>query len=146
MSENSLPSSTFTPRRGLGFLVLVFLVAGLTACFGGKQVLGHTSPLAGEAVLTCSQECADRAQCGESIDRGQVVLMSPFGPATQGHTMAVPVDTTVQIVDRREEATVVVRSNELATVLFYRVTMPDRPEPGWVAGWCLSGTPQQAEG
>jgi hypothetical protein len=147
MSKTSYPLTPHATPLGLRPLFLCLLLLSVTACFGGGDlVLGHEAPLAGDAVLTCSQDCADRAQCGQSTDRGEVVLLSPFGPVTQGHTMAVPVDTTVQIIDRRQETAVAVLTNELATVLFYRVTIPDRAEPGWVAGWCLSGTPQQAEG
>ncbi len=149
MNTTKLPArSILHPLPARALLVLLTLAFLTAACLGGagNQTLGHTAPLAGEATLTCSEACAEQAQCGQSDDRGTVVLLSPFAPATQGHGMAIPADTPVQILDRRDEPGVVMQTNELTSILFYLVALPDRLEPGWVAGWCLAGTPPAAEG
>lgn len=93
----------------------------------------------GQPTLTCSQECADRGQCGESTDRGTVVLLSTAQPAVTAadHNLAVPEGTTVSIVETRPITVVENASGLEFPVNFHRVSIPLRNVEGWVADWCI---------
>lgn len=99
---------------------------------------GSDLPLTG-ASLTCSQECADRGQCGTSTDRGAVVLLSADQPAVS------PVDFELAIADGAAVSVLETRSVNVQEsssgfefpVNFYRVLALDRNVEGWVAAWCI---------
>lgn len=131
-------------------LVLVVMVNLITACSllrGGDPSDAYPAPGiqdgAGLPVdgptLTCSQECADRGQCGESQERGRVVLLSTGQPAVS------PLDHNLAVADGASVSVLEVRSlnvTENATgfefpVNFYRVLVHSRNVEGWVAGWCI---------
>lgn len=136
-TEVTLPPK---PRRSLVALLLVLFL--LTACLGGrnKPVLGDATLLAGAATLTCSQACADQGQCGDSPDRGQVVLLHTSSPATQNHDLAVSVSTGVDIMQSAPLAALRLSNLEEVQVMFYFVNIPDRQTQAWVPGWCIQGT------
>lgn len=121
------------------FLLAATLLVLTSACSllrrGENLTLGSDIQLIGEARLTCSNECADRAQCGES-EQGTMILLSSFGPATLQHDLAVPADTAVTI-DRQEVRMAIQagRDREIP-VTFYQVNIPERGL-GWVPGWCV---------
>lgn len=93
-------------------------------------------------MLVCDQACADQAQCGESSNGGQVVLLNGQAPATLTHTLAVPVSTNVQIQTVQSMPAVQLATGAIIEVLFYQVFVSERQQSGWVAGWCIQGTPE----
>lgn len=100
---------------------------------------GQQPAPAGATTLTCSQECADRGQCGESADRGQVVLLSADQPAVAAteHELAVAAGSSVNVVDARSVTVVEETSGLEFPINFYRVFIPERNTEAWVAGWCV---------
>lgn len=125
-------------------IALLLTLLLLSACLGGgknNQAPGDAALLEnGAATLTCSQACADQAQCGESSDRGQVVLLNADGPATRNHSLAVPVNTGVNIQLAQPWPARRVATGEDIQVTFYLVDIPERTTMAWVAGWCIQGT------
>ena len=124
-------------------LALVLLL--LTACLGGRgsaQTRGDMARLAGTAVLVCDQACADQGQCGEADGGGQVVLLNGLFPATLTHSLVVPVNTSVQIQGVQAMPAVQMSTGAALDVLFYQVFVNERQQSGWVAGWCIQGTPE----
>lgn len=103
----------------------------------GEEAADLPAPIG--PTLTCSQECADRGQCGDSTDRGRVVLLSAGQPAVS------PLDLNLAIADGSSVTVLEMRSlNVLENasgfefpVNFYRVLVHDRNVEGWVAGWCI---------
>lgn len=120
------------------FIVLSFLIA---SCGGGGNgadgnlVLGNDQTLSGQAVLVCSQECLDRAQCGLS-EQVETVLLNSTGAATTNHNMAIPAGTAVNVDHQEMHPVVQVSDQTSARVPFYLVEMPEVGF-GWVAGWCV---------
>lgn len=125
----------------VSFVIIISLIA---ACGGGNDDappddgVGDVAPAGGTA-LTCSQECADRAQCGESVDRGTVVLLNLEQPAVLAdeHDLAVPAATAVNVVEERLVTVLETATGSEFEVPFYRVFVPDRNVEAWVAGWCV---------
>lgn len=89
--------------------------------------------------LTCSQECADRGQCGESTDRGRVVLLSTIEPglSPEEFDLAVADGSAVSILESRPVEVRETASGFQFSVDFHRVLVQDRNVEGWVAGWCV---------
>lgn len=124
-------------------LTIVLLL--LTACLGGRgsaQTRGDMVRLAGTAMLVCDQACADQGQCGEATGGGQVVLLNGQFPATLTHSLVVPVDTSVAIQGVQAMPAVQMSTGAALDVLFYQVFVNERQQSGWVAGWCIQGTPE----
>ncbi|MFW6062917.1 MAG: hypothetical protein ACOC9V_01975 [Chloroflexota bacterium] len=125
----------------VSFVIIISLIA---ACGGGNDdappdgQVGDVTPAGGTA-LTCSQECADRGQCGESVDRGTVVLLNLEQPAVLAdeHDLAVPAATAVNVVEERLVTVLETATGSEFEVPFYRVSIPDRNVEAWVAGWCV---------
>ena len=95
-------------------------------------------PVAGPA-LTCSQECADRGQCGQSTDRGTVVLLSADQPGVSpvDFDLAVADGSAVTVLEARPVNVVESGSGSEFPVNFYRVLINDRNVEGWVPAWCI---------
>jgi hypothetical protein len=117
----------------------------IAACGGGEATprLGSEIILSGNAVLTCSQECQDRGQCGvvAGTETQFVLIGSPEQPTTRPRQFALPPGSTVTIISPPQSTTLVLTTdpNARETVNFYPITIPDRANaPGWVAGWCLA--------
>lgn len=127
------------------FFILTFILLILTTACGflggsNNRVLGSDSaaPLAGEAWVTCSQACRDRAQCGlaQNIDT-EVVLLRTDVPDTVAHNMIIGHGEPVVIVGSTDvEVARVADPNSRYLTRFYQVQVPNRA-PAWVAGWCI---------
>ena len=135
------------PRAWL-LLALVILVSVVMACGGGGAELPPAAGLtpnvaAGTAALACSQECADRGQCGPTEDRGPAVLLNLEQPAVVAaeHDLAVPEGTTVEVREVQSR-TVVDASGNGFPLNFYRVFVQSRNVEAWVAEWCVINVPQ----
>lgn len=100
--------------------------------------VGSELPVAGPT-LTCSQECADRGQCGETVDRGRVVLLSAGEPGVSppDFDLAVADGAAVSVLETRPVNVQEIGSGFEFSVDFYRVLVQDRNVEGWVAGWCI---------
>ena len=127
-------------KNAVPVLIFILLLPVITAaCSLRRQdpvpVLGSDTSLAGEAFVVCSQECAERGQCG-SADQGKMVLLNASGPATSEHNMAIAEGSPVLIDHEESRPAIQVSNNEPMTIIFYLVNVPERG-PGWVAGWCL---------
>ena len=143
----------FDGRAGIKTLVVVMVIMAylIVACGGGTPGDAYPAPgvgdgsdlppagQAGGATLTCSRECADRGQCGESTDRGRVVLLSAAQPALSpvDFNLAIPDGTNVSVLETRSVDVVESASGFQFPVNFYRVLVPARNVEGWVASWCL---------
>lgn len=138
--------------RALPALTLLIIVAHLfVACSllggggGGDPGDAYPAPDVGSDLpvaiptLTCSQECADRGQCGESTDRGRVVLLSAAEPAVSPaeFDLAVADGAAVSVLETRSVNIRESASGFEFPVNFYRVLVQDRNVEGWVAGWCI---------
>ncbi|MFK7800360.1 MAG: hypothetical protein AB8G95_01895 [Anaerolineae bacterium] len=137
--------------RKLFFFFMLVPALLATGCLGllgsGAEptpapVLGTVSelPLAGNALLTCNQTCADQAQCGTAENLGAVVLLNSFEPSLDAHSLIVGTNFPVEI---REHRDVEVRRNSVEQsqfMRFYKVSVRDANSDrgdAWVAGWCI---------
>ncbi len=140
--------SPFAARRRadsrLPALALLLLLAqALLAC---SLLAGNDQPPPDEAAvlpagpsLTCSQECSDRGQCGQSVDRGTVVLLSAGQPgvAPADFDLAVPDGAAVSVLEARSVSLLENNTGNQMAVDFYRVLVQERGVEGWVAAWCI---------
>lgn len=137
-------------KRRWFYLVWLWLAGAMiiVACGGSDSPrLGSEIILSGNAILTCSQECRDRGQCGvaQGTENQFVLIGSTEQPTTRPRQFALPTGSTVTIISTPQETTLVLISdpNAREKVNFYPVTVPDRGSAGgWVAGWCLAEVTQ----
>jgi len=121
-------------------LLLTGLVSACSLLNRDSRLYGDQEALTGTAYLVCSEGCADRAQCGDSPEKGRVVLLSTRGPAGQQHDLSLTENAAVTIVEARDEGISLVQGGAPAVARFYLVNTLDRGA-GWVAGWCVSNQP-----
>jgi hypothetical protein len=128
----------FSVSRGvIRFFLLAFcLILLAAACRRAAPQWGDQALLSGNAVLDCSAECAARGQCGTSAERGQVVLLTLWGPDTHNHDLAIATGTAVTVLNSQATVLVQQATAEEFLMTYYQVNVPGRA-PGWVAGWCL---------
>jgi hypothetical protein len=142
-AQHSLPRAR--PRTLLLFFFLIMLLSTVGACRGGDEEserrYGDQAELSGQVFLVCSDNCANRAQCGTSPEKGRVVLLSTRGPAGTNHNMSIPENSTVSVAQFRMEQAVTVAQEPL-TIRYYEVAVPERGN-AWVAGWCVSNQPNE---
>jgi hypothetical protein len=127
-------------------LAFVLLINVIAACGGGGDETpapDENVPPAEGASLDCTQECRDRGQCGESEDRGTVVLMSLDQPAVSAidHDLAVPTGSPVEVREQRPVTLVENATGLEFPVNFFRVFVPNRNVEAWVAEWCVFNAP-----
>lgn len=121
----------------------LLISAALTACSlvgGNNRQLGGQTVLEGEVVLICSDTCASRGQCGESLDRGRFVFAHQAGPAVSEHDTALPAGTRATVLEPPRQVLLEQISNgqQLPPIYFYHVALVDPAQQGWVAGWCVA--------
>jgi hypothetical protein len=144
-THHSLPRAR--PRTFLFFLLLIVLLSTAAACRGGDdgndngRQYGDQAELSGQVFLVCSDNCANRAQCGTSPEKGRVVLLSTQGPAGTNHNLSIAENTAVSVVQFRTEPAFSVAQESL-TIPYYEVAVPERGN-AWVAGWCVSNQPNE---
>jgi len=102
--------------------------------------LGHQVelPPQSEAVLTCSQECADRGWCGTLPDQRAVVMGNAGNPAFEPRDTIYLQDTPVFINQVGVGTIELLATGEQSSLLFYQVTSMDVGKTAWVAGWCIT--------
>lgn len=128
-------------------LALVTASLFLTACglLGGTPgpTLGDQTQLQPqtEAVLTCSQECADRGWCGMTSDQTPVIFGNTLNPMDPVHDRLFYQDTPVSIFQSSTATIETVVDGERSQLPFYQVISLDQGKSGWVAGWCITAPP-----
>jgi hypothetical protein len=128
------------------FLATASLI--MTACglLAGNQggLLGHQVqlPPQSEAVLVCSQECADRGWCGTTSDQRQVVLGNAITPADPFPDRLFSLDSRVNINQVGVATLEQVVSGEQSELPFYHVISLQEGKSAWIAGWCIAAPPQ----
>ena len=134
------------PRLIVALLFVLGAALFLVSCLNGGgdagRQYGNQAELAGELFLVCSDACANRAQCGNSPEKGRVVLLSSLGPAGIRHDLSVSENTPVTAIQFRPEPASTVSGEQPLTVRYYEVAIPERGN-AWVAGWCVSNQPNE---
>ena len=115
-----------TPAVGIGEL-------------GAFTTLPDRSP----AVVTCSETCEKKSQCG--IADGNPVIMGRSDDQAVNPMMMdmMLADKTAVFIISSEQRTVqkeIDQSQE--TIYFYNVTANDGGKSGWIAGWCVAADTQ----
>jgi len=133
--------------RTHALVLLVVLAQLLLACsvLGGGNADPYPAPDDGSDLpvvgptLACSQECADRGQCGMSADRGRVVLLSADQPAVSpvDFELAVADGAGVSVLETRPVDVEESATGQRFPINFYRVLVQDRGVEGWVPAWCI---------
>ncbi|KAA3663741.1 MAG: hypothetical protein DWQ04_09285 [Chloroflexi bacterium] len=127
-------------------LAAVTAVLLLTSCFGGNNEEAAQPPpeaespalLTGNVVLSCTQACTDRGQCGTLAD-GRVVILGNFeGPAVINHNLTLPADATAVIQETSTNVIETVANPTRSEQTFYQVVLSDNSKMGWVASWCVN--------
>ncbi len=136
------------PRAGYRRRVRPFLLHFSLALFFltvtlGCSLLNRDTPApvpegqAGQVTLVCSQECANRGQCGQTTDGRTVILGHPERPAVSDHQMIFNADTAFPMVSANTQRVQVIATGEQFDAQFYLITRPEDGRSGWVAGWCV---------
>jgi hypothetical protein len=130
--------------KGTAQLLLAAALLLLTSCglLGGGQevILGHQTelPPQSEAVLTCSQECADRGWCGTLPDQRTVIMGNAGNPVTDPRDTIFLQDTLVFINQVGPGTVELLATGEQSLLTFYQVTSFDVGKSAWIAGWCIA--------
>lgn len=121
---------------GLALLFGVFIL-GCRGGDGETSVEGEAAPQQ-QGTLVCSQECADRGQCGTTVNGDQTVILGhPDFPAVQDQQMTFPAESTLPVIGTQDELLQVVSTNEQFNHTFFLVQRTDE-RVGWVPGWCIN--------
>lgn len=123
------------------FLLLAFAFL-MVSCGGGGDAEEEAllEPFS-TAVLTCSQECASRGQCGSLDDERKAVLGNSVMPETVAHDR-VFADGTAVTINRVAMATLEAADTaEQSQLPFYFVATTDPGRSGWIPGWCIMAAP-----
>ena len=146
IKKETFRSSRLPSTYGLVLVALVVLLLLIAACGGGEAVPGEgeNAVATNQGQLACSQECRDRGQCGDSPDRGTVILLNREQPAVDRneHDLAIAQATTVDILERQTRTVVEEATGNAFPVEFFRVNVPERGEVAWVASWCFVSAAQ----
>ena len=112
-----------------------------------KVVIGELGseiflPDGSAAIITCSDRCEKKSQCGITDDNK--VIMGGLNDPLVDHWDMMFVDETAVTINTSINRTVqkiIDQSQE--NIFFYKVTANDGSEKsGWIAGWCVATTTQ----
>ena len=94
------------------------------------------------AVITCSDRCEKKSQCGTTSE-DKVIMGGIDTPVVSGWNMMLTDETAVTIntsVDRIVQKKI---DQSQENLFFYQVTTTDGSnKSGWIAGWCVATTTQ----
>jgi hypothetical protein len=121
--------------------LLLFSFLLLTACLGGGEADTPATnpdpgPLSGEVLLSCSQICADRGQCGGHVDGYDVVLGGTQVPVVENHDVFFPAGVRAVVINNQLMQLQPVTNPQAFNQFFYQVEY--NGVRGWVAGWCAT--------
>ena len=111
--------------------------AAATAVPAPVGISGDQTQLFGQATLACTETCSTRGQCGTLASGERVVLLGVPEPAVEGHNRWAMDNTPVTINTDQERQLQRIIAGDIYPLRFYQITLPDTPEPAWVAGWCI---------
>ena len=122
------------------FLAILFALAlYLAACRGGNVPLAVDEA----AKIECTQECAERGQCGVLPDDRRAVLANEGRPAVRDHNRFFIDETPVTVREVSDRQLIAARDRVPLTVeatpfphLFYRVE--GEGKNAWVSEWCIA--------
>ena len=125
--------------------IVLFLIIAAVVYFVWTQFSGGgEESVGGTVVLDCSSECADRAQCGTTVNspQAQVVLGGLDGPilAANTHDVFIISGTTVEV---KETWTGEVQQangrkfDEKFSRVELRNNFGDVQKTGWFPDWCV---------
>lgn len=120
-------------------LVLCLLV--LVACGASEEAIepqAFDDQFGEPRRLVCSDECAQRGQCGQDPDQQMVVLGHMDGPHLANHNVLFPTGHEVFVTSSQQRQAETVLGSQPLLIEFYSVNAPDLGKFGWVAGWCLA--------
>ncbi len=138
-------------RRILTWFLWIFLIVAIGAVvyFVWTQVFaGNEDEVVGSSVkLACTEECADRAQCGTTIEAPErvVVLGGLDAPIVEPlkHDIFILVGAEVEVKDTRSETLEQVNGRQFDQT-FSRVEWRDSiggiMKTGWFANWCIENS------
>lgn len=119
-------------------LVLLLALAVLAGCGDETATFAENE----QAKIACSQECAERGQCGEMDDGRRAVLASEGAPAVAAHNRFFVEETLVTIVGTQPRELIAARDGVPLIAeatpfphLFYNVS--DGGKTAYVSEWCL---------
>ena len=95
------------------------------------------------AVITCSDQCEKKSQCGTAD--GSHVIMGGINAPVVDHWDMMLADKTAVIINTSQNRTVQKTGGDGAqeNIYFYNVTAnDDSNRSGWIAGWCVASTTQ----
>jgi hypothetical protein len=119
---------------GLALFFLLFILG----CRGGGEETPPVDAAQQQGALSCNDECADRGQCGKTVNgNNPVILGHTDRPAVQDHQITFPADTSLPILTTQDELVQVVATGEQFYHTFFLIRRADE-RVGWVAGWCIN--------
>ncbi|MDX1615068.1 MAG: hypothetical protein R3300_12220 [Candidatus Promineifilaceae bacterium] len=129
-------------RQVLLLLSLLVLTSGCAVL--RRSQLGTEIELSGPARLVCSNDCADRGQCGRGTSANapqdsevrDMVLLNRASPQVTGHDVAVAAETPVNVIGTQLQTVELWSTGERLDVPYYLVDVSERGQ-AWVAGWCV---------
>ena len=126
-------------RPTLVFAAVLALALYLAACRGDAVPLAVDEA----AVIVCTDECAERGQCGVLLDDRRAVLANEGRPAVVDHNRFFLDETPVNIREVSDRQLIAARDRVPLTVestpfphLFYRVE--GEGKNAWVSEWCIA--------
>ena len=131
------------------FLTFVLLLSGCSLINKEPDVvigeLGAATllPDGTTAVITCSDRCEKKSQCGTT--RGEKVIMGGLDTTVVSSWNMMLTDKTAVIINTSQSRTVqkVKYPEQEENLYFYKVTANnDSGTSGWIAGWCVATTTQ----
>lgn len=133
-----MPGQRLTLPLAIFSCALVLLLA---ACGGDDPVRFNIDE---RALVTCSEICASRGQCGTLSGGQMAVLGNESGPAVDHQDRFYIDGTPVVVVERSERQLFPARNGSPLTGsstpfphIFYRVTNQEQ-KTAWVSEWCLA--------
>jgi hypothetical protein len=116
------------------------LIVLLVACGGNENVPFVRDE---QVLVTCSEECANRGQCGVMTDERRAVLANESGPAVtlqdrffiEGATVVVVESSQRELFAALDGAPLIAETTPFPH-MFYRVS--GEGKTAWVSEWCLA--------
>lgn len=124
------------------------LLAGVVLLLSGCGLLQRDAAepapptTGGVGLLTCTEICAGRGQCGERDGRVKVILGNMLEPVVEPYQHDIFYDegTAVTIVDFRDRQVVILADDlpQSARFLLVRPQGSAAPRDAWVVEWCFT--------
>ena len=127
------------------WIIGILLIVGIAYFAWTRLFNTPEEPVPEFVTLVCSQDCADRGQCGTTQGENEavVVLGGKDGPVVEPdrHDVLFLAGATVEVKGSMEVDLAQVEGGEGFPQTFSRVEwlnpMGDITETGWVAEWCI---------